>query len=72
MTDDEQRAADMALIRAAITASGLSTRRFATEVLIREERTIRRWLAGHAPIPKQVRIYLETRIRDGPVSDSTV
>jgi len=46
---------DAELVRAAITVSGLSARRFAVEVLIREERTIRRWLAGDSPIPKAVR-----------------
>lgn len=39
MTDPE-------LLRAAITRSGLSARKFATVVLLRDERTIRRWLAG--------------------------
>lgn len=37
---------DPELLRAAITASRLSARKFATVVLLRDERTIRRWLAG--------------------------
>lgn len=49
---------DPELIRAAINASGLSARRFAVEVLIRDERTIRRWLAGDSPIPDVVRVRL--------------
>lgn len=42
------------LLAKAIKASGLSQRRFAVEVLIRDERTVRRWLAGDRPIPEVV------------------
>ena len=45
---------DAELLRAAITASGLSARKFAVQVLIRDERTVRRWIAGDSPIPKAV------------------
>ena len=45
---------DAELLRSAIEASGLSARRFAREVLIRDERTIRRWLAGDSPMPEPV------------------
>lgn len=45
-------------LRRAIEASGLSARRFAREVLIRDERTVRRWLAGDSPIPEPVRAKL--------------
>lgn len=48
---------DAALLRAAIAASGLSARRFAVEVLIRDERTVRRWLAGDE-MPAVVRAFL--------------
>ncbi len=34
------------LLRAAITASGLSVRKFAVSILWRNERTARRWLKG--------------------------
>ena len=44
----------VALLRGAIAASGLSARRYATEVLTRDERTVRRWLAGKSPIPRAV------------------
>lgn len=44
----------VALLRAAIAASGLSNRKYAETVLVRDERTIRRWLSGKSPIPKQV------------------
>lgn len=47
------------LLAARIKASGLSARRFAVEVLIRDERTIRRWLKGDAPIPKAVLTFLQ-------------
>ena len=57
MTDGE-------LLRTAIDASGLSVRRFAREVLVRDPRTVFRWLAG-APLPRAVRDMLaaSTRIR---------
>ena len=53
------RAEQIALLRARIDASGMSARKFATEVLRRDERTIRRWLAGDSPMPKIVLDFLE-------------
>jgi hypothetical protein len=49
---------DAELISASITASGLSARRFAEHVLARDERTIRRWVAGEIAIPPQAREWL--------------
>lgn len=50
---------DAETLRAAIDASGLSARRFAFEVMAgRDERTIRRWLAGD-PMPPRVREWLD-------------
>lgn len=46
------------LLRAAITASGLSTSIYARKVLIRDPRTVRRWLSGESPIPQSVIDYL--------------
>lgn len=46
---------DIELLKRAIAKSGLSARRFAVEVLTRDERTIRRWLDGDRPIPRVVR-----------------
>lgn len=46
------------LLRAAIAASGLSARQFAVRVLLRDERTVRRWLAGDSPIPTPVVAFL--------------
>jgi hypothetical protein len=48
---------DAELIQAAIAASELSARRFAVALLARDERTVRRWLAGDA-LPATVRLWL--------------
>lgn len=50
---------DPDLIRAAITAGGLSSRQFAVAVLGRDERTIRRWVSGEIEIPAVAREWLE-------------
>jgi len=55
---DPGKMSDPELIRAAIDASGLSARKYAEMVLVRDERTVRRWLAGDSPIPKIVREML--------------
>lgn len=47
------------LLRDAIKRSGLSARLFAKKMLMRDERTVRRWLAGDAPIPRAVIEWLE-------------
>ena len=52
---------DAELLLAAIKASGLSASRFACEVIIHDERTIRRWLAG-APIPSPARDKLRALV----------
>jgi len=52
------RAEQVALLERRIAESGLSARRFAVEVLTRDERTIRRWLAGDQ-IPQVVLDFLE-------------
>ena len=58
------RAEQVALLRAAIARSGLSARQFATTVLLRDERTCRRWLAGDSPIPAPVLRWLRHRWPD--------
>lgn len=63
--DDLSGMTDIELLKQAIDASGLSDRRFAVEVLIRDERTVRRWLAAESPIPKVVRDFLEEYLRKG-------
>ena len=45
---------DAELLRAAIAASGLSVRKFAV-VLVRDPRTLFRWLSGESPLPRAVR-----------------
>ena len=49
------RATDIALLRIRIEESGLSDRQFAVKCLKRDERTIRRYLAGDVEMPKIIR-----------------
>jgi hypothetical protein len=58
---------DPDLLAAAIKASGLSARKFAELVLVRDERTVRRWLAGDSPIPKVVREMLQAHVARSPL-----
>lgn len=46
------------LLARRIEESGLAARRFARDVLRRDERTIRRWLALDSPIPQEVQDFL--------------
>lgn len=46
------------LLRSAIVRSGLSAQRYALDVLIRDPRTVRRWVSGESPIPRVVERYL--------------
>ncbi len=55
---------DRDLLARVITASGLSASAFARDTLIRDPRTVRRWLAGDSPIPKAVKDHLATLERD--------
>jgi len=57
---DATRAAEIARLRAAIHASGLSITEYARGVLVREPRTVRRWLAGDRQIPRAVLDLIET------------
>lgn len=45
---------NLSALRKAIRRSGKSDRQFALQVLGRDERTLRRWLAGESPIPSVV------------------
>jgi hypothetical protein len=56
---------DAELLAKAIEASGLSARKFAQLVLVRDERTVRRWLAGDSPIPRVVREMLQAQVAKG-------
>jgi hypothetical protein len=48
------RAEQIALLRAAIARTGLSNRQYAERVLMRDERTVRRWISGQQAIPAVV------------------
>lgn len=52
---------DTELLEEAIQRSGLSARKYAELVLVRDERTVRRWLKGTSPIPKAVREMLQAQ-----------
>jgi hypothetical protein len=54
MPDPLTRAEQIALLRQAIQSSGLSASAYARDVLTRDPRTVRRWLAGDSPIPRAV------------------
>jgi DNA-binding transcriptional regulator YiaG len=51
--------ADRALLDRAQKAVGLSRRRFAEDVLLRQVSTVRRWRAGTSRMPTQVRRRLQ-------------
>jgi hypothetical protein len=46
------------LLKRRIRESGLSNRKFAERWMVRDERTVRRWLAGE-PIPPRAMEWLE-------------
>lgn len=50
-----------AMLRAWLTASGLSREQFARRVLLRNPGTLYRWLAGTSPIPGPIRDKLDRR-----------
>jgi hypothetical protein len=59
------RAEAMALLRAAIDRTGLSASKYARVVLIRDPRTLRRWLSGESPIPQAVLDLITRQAGDG-------
>jgi hypothetical protein len=61
---DPEIAARIALLKKAIELSGLSARQFAVQVLIRDERTIRKWLRGDSEVPDVVRDFLISYVHD--------
>ena len=58
-TSQKTQAEQTDLLRVRIAQSELSARRFAVDVLHRDERTMRRWLSGESPIPAVVLDWLE-------------
>lgn len=55
---------EIQLLKTAIAKSGMSASGFATEILTRDPRTIRRWLKGTTQIPPAVIDFLK---RNGKV-----
>lgn len=53
------------LLKKRIRESGLSSRRFAEDVMVRDERTVRRWLEGKT-IPMVVQRWLQAPPRWPP------
>ena len=53
------RAEWIELLSRRIDESGLTVRQFAQEVLLRDRRTVERWLADENPIPQIVKDWLE-------------
>lgn len=51
------------LLERAVEKSGLSLRSFAETVMVRDERTVRRWRAGDVPIPDVAIRKLEQYVR---------
>lgn len=49
---------DRELLAACIKESGLSPTRYADLVLLRQPRTVHRWLSGESPIPGAVMAFL--------------
>ena len=56
--EQANRDADRKILEARITESGISAKKFASEVLKRDERTLRRWRSGESPIPDLVRRFI--------------
>jgi hypothetical protein len=61
---------DAQLLSDAIRVSGLSVRRFASEVLTRDARTVWRWLAGSNPLPRAVRERCQQLVATASATDS--
>jgi hypothetical protein len=58
---------DKELISAAVKASRLSVRRFSRERLVRDPRTVWRWLAGENDLPRDVRAWCVAFVRENPL-----
>lgn len=50
----QTRSQEIALLSEVIRQSGLSVEKYAETVLVRDPRTLRRWLAGDRQIPRAV------------------
>lgn len=65
MTEEEDNAVAVEQLRSAIKLSGLSARKFAEKKLVRDERTLRRWMNGNNPIPASVRVWVRAYLAKG-------
>ena len=63
MTAPLTRYAQVEALKAAIQRSGLSNAEFARTILLRDGRTIRRWLSGKQNIPDVVLTRLDSLCR---------
>lgn len=63
-----ERISDKKLISLAIASTGLSVRKFAAKIVIRNPRTVWRWLAGENALPVVVREKCEDLIVASEVS----
>lgn len=52
------------LLESALALSGLSLRAFAEDLLVRDERTVRRWRSGEIAIPAIARRWLTRYVRE--------
>jgi hypothetical protein len=66
---DANEVNDQELLSRAIAGSGKSVRRFAREELVREPRTVWRWLAGENPVPAMVREHLQAYVVEHPAPE---
>lgn len=57
-TTTEEQAAALALLRELLKSSGMSASAYARDVLVRDPRTLRRWLNGDGAIPRTVIDFL--------------
>lgn len=55
---------DRELLDRAIKASGLSVNQYAATVLVRDARTVRRWLSGEQALPLAIRRWLESQVEE--------
>lgn len=70
MNDPRTSTEEIQLLEQRIDESGLKTGPFARDVLIREPRTVRRWLTGESPIPNRVKEWLQDpQVAPWPASD---
>jgi hypothetical protein len=62
---------DPELLSAAIKVSRLSVRQFARDVLVRDPRSVWRWLAGETKLPAAVRQHCERLLASAPSDDAS-